>query len=75
MILYESGQSTGFLDTNWVSTSVPMVRTIEKMCKKCNMTSLDKQIQWIIYIIGYMDKKKNMLMTGYIISKNFKALF
>ena len=38
------------------------------------MTSLDKQIQWIKYIIGYMDINKNMLMTGYIISKNFKAL-
>ena len=44
--------------TNWVFTSVPMMKVIETRCHGCQMNSPDKSIQWTKHINGYVDDKR-----------------
>ena len=51
-------QESGHVGINWVFTSVPIIKVIEKKCDGCQLNSLDRNIQWIKHIIGYVDDKR-----------------
>ena len=56
--LYGSGQGSIFSGTNWLFIEDPMITTIEKEYKGCNMSSPDYSISWTKFIIGFIDDNR-----------------
>ena len=47
-----------FSGTNWLFIEDPMITTIEKEYKGCNMSSPDYSISWTKFIIGFIDDNR-----------------
>ena len=56
--IHGQGQGSGHAGTSWAFNSVPTMKVIENKCKGCQMNPLDKKIQWIKHILGFVDDKR-----------------
>ena len=55
--IYGSGQGAGHSTTNWIFHSTPMMKTIEKNCKGCTISTSNKDTTYIKHILGFIDDK------------------
>ena len=55
--IYGSGQGAGHSTTNWLFHSTPMMKTIEKHCKGCTISTPNKDTTYTKHILGFIDDK------------------
>ena len=55
--IYGSGQGAGHSTTNWLFHSTPMMKTIEKHCKGCTISTSNRDTTYTNHILGFIDDK------------------